>query len=79
MKVPTLTGTNFEELDLVFTASVRKHNDLIGIQLDCLLRPDAVGNYNLAWNTHEEKIKFCASLQEQAFDDYTEIFYNILV
>ena len=48
MKVPTLTGINFEEFDLDYTAAVRRQNYLIGIQLDYFLRPDAVGNYDVA-------------------------------
>ena len=34
MKVPTLTGTNFEGFDLDFTVSVRRKNSLIRISLD---------------------------------------------
>ena len=63
MKVLTLTGTNFEEFDLAFTAAVRRQNDLVGISLDYLLSPDVVGNYNAAWNNHVGKPFFCASLQ----------------
>ena len=48
IKVPMLTGTNFEESDIDFTAAVRRHNALIGIPLYCLLRTDAVVNYNVA-------------------------------
>ena len=33
MKVPTLTGTNFEEINLDFTAAVRRKNNPIGIPL----------------------------------------------
>ena len=46
MKVPMLTGTDFEEFGLAFSAAVRRQNALIGILLDYLLRPDAVGNYD---------------------------------
>ena len=72
MKVYTLTGTNFEEFDIAFTASVRMQNSLIGIPLYYLLRPDAVINYNADWNKREEKIIFCSSLQEQAFNGDAE-------
>ena len=51
MKLSILTGTNFEEFDLSFTASVSRKNDLIEIQLDYLLMPYAVGYYNVAWNS----------------------------
>ena len=51
MKVSILTGTNFEEFDLAFTAAVSRKNDLIEIQLDYLLMPYAVGYYNVAWNS----------------------------
>ena len=34
MKLPTLTGANFEEFDLAFTATARIYNSLIGIPLD---------------------------------------------
>ena len=37
IKLPTITGTNFEEFDLAFTDAVRIQNDLIGIPLDYLL------------------------------------------
>ena len=57
MKVPTLTGTNFEYFDLDFTAVVRIQNDLIGIPLDYLIILYAVGNYNEDWNSHEENPK----------------------
>ena len=50
MKVPTLTGTSFEELDLDFTSTLRIQNHVIVIPLDCLLRPDAVLNYNANCN-----------------------------
>ena len=53
MKVPTLTGTNFEEFYLAFTATVSRQNSLIGIPLDYLLMPYAVGNYDAAWNYRE--------------------------
>ena len=33
MKIPTLMGTNFEEFGLVFKATVRRQNSLIGIPL----------------------------------------------
>ena len=79
MKVPTLTGTNFEEFDLAFTSAVRRQNYLIGITLYYLLRPYVVGNYNAAYNYREEKLKFCANLQGQAFNDDTETLYNLLV
>ena len=72
MKVYTLTGTNFEEFDIAFTASVRMQNSLIGIPLYYLLRPDAVINYNADWNKCEEKLIFCSSLQEQAFNGDAE-------
>ena len=78
MKLPTLTGTNVEEFYLAFTAAFRIHSDLIGIPLDYFLRPDAVRKYNLAWNTRQEKIKFCAKLQVQDFNDDTETLYNLL-
>ena len=48
MKVPTLTGINFEEFDLSFTAADRIKNTLTVIPLDNLFRTDLVGNYNLA-------------------------------
>ena len=48
MKVPTLTGINFEEFDLSFTAADSIQNTLIVIPLDNLFRTDLVGNYNLA-------------------------------
>ena len=38
MEVPTLIGTNFEEFDLYFTATVRIQNALIGTPLDYLIR-----------------------------------------
>ena len=79
MKVPTLTGTNFEEFGLAFTNTVRRNNVLIVIPLDYLLRIDAVGNYYAVWNSCEEKLKFCANLRVQAFNDDVETFYNILV
>ena len=47
-KVTTLTGTNFEEIDLAFTSAVRRLNDFIVIPLDYLFRPDVVGNYGVA-------------------------------
>ena len=72
IKSPTLRGATFEEFDLAFTAAVRRQNSLIGIPLDCILGPDAVGNYNGAWNFREEKIKFCARLRGQAFNDNAE-------
>ena len=53
MKVSMLTGDNFEEFGLAFAATVRRNNSLIGIVLDCLFRPDAVGNYNESWNNRE--------------------------
>ena len=62
MKVSTLTGTNVEDFDLAFTATVRRQNALIGIPLDYLKWSDTVGNYNLAWNTREENLKLYASL-----------------
>ena len=34
MKVPMITGTNFEDFDLAFAAAVRRHNSLIEIPLD---------------------------------------------
>ena len=79
MKVPTLTGMNFEEFDLAFTAAVRKHNALSGIPLYYLLIPDVVENYDATWNSHELKLKFFANLQGQAFNDNAETFKNILV
>ena len=72
LKVPMLTGTNVEEFDLAFTASVRRQNALIGIPLDYLLRTDAIGNYDADWNSREEDLKFCANLQGQAFNDDAE-------
>ena len=48
MKVPMITGTNFEESYLAFTSKVMRHNALIGIPLDYLLRSDGVENYNVA-------------------------------
>ena len=50
MKVPRLTGNNFEEFDIDFTAVVRRHNTIIGILFNYLLIPDMVVNYNMAWN-----------------------------
>ena len=79
MRVPTLTGTNFEEFDLYFKAAVRRQNGLIGIPLGYLLSPDAVVNYDLAWNSCEEKPKFCDNLQGRAFNDDSETIYNLLV
>ena len=79
MKLPTLTGTNFEEFDIGFTAAVRRQNAIIGISLDYLLGPDAVGNYNAPWNTSEEKLKSCASLIGQSFNNYSEKLYNLLI
>ena len=79
MKVPTLRGTNVEEFDLSFTATSRINNNSIGIPLDYILRPDAVGNYNMAWNYHDEKLKFCANLRRQDFNDDAETLYNLLV
>ena len=38
-----------------------------------------VGNYNVAWNSCEEKLKFCSNLQVQAFNDDAENLYNLLV
>ena len=58
MKLPTLTGTNFEKLDLSFKPTVRRQNAIILIPLDYLLRTYAVENYNAAWTNHEEKLKF---------------------
>ena len=65
MKVPTLTGTNFEEFDLAFTATFRRQNALIVILLDYLLRPDAIVNYNAAWNYHEKKIMFLLACKDR--------------
>ena len=79
MRVPTLTGTNFEEFDISFKAAVSIQNALIRIPLDCLLSTDTVGNYNAACNYHEEKLKICASLQGQAFNDDAATLYNLLV
>ena len=79
MKVPTLTGTNFEEYGLAFTATVRRKNDLIKIPLDYFIGSDAVVNYDAAWNYREEKLKFCANLRGKSFNDGTETLYNILV
>ena len=79
MKVPTLTGTNFEEFNLDFTVTIRRQNALIGILLDYLPRIYAVVNYNAAWNSHEESIIFCVCLQGKALNDDTETLYNILV
>ena len=62
MKVPTLTGANFEEFDLDFTAAVRRKNYLIEIPLNYLLRPYSVGNYSASWKSSEEKLRFCAKL-----------------
>ena len=50
MKEPTLTDTNFGEFYLAFIATVRKMNYLIGMPLDDLLVPYAVGNDNATWN-----------------------------
>ena len=44
-----------------------------------LLSPDVAVKYNAAWNTREGDLKFCASLQVQAFNDDIETFYNLLV
>ena len=41
--------------------------------------PDADGNYNVAWNSCEENLKFCARLQGYAFKYDTETLYNIIV
>ena len=71
MKVPTITGTNFEEFDLAFTAIVRRQNTLIGIPLDYIFRLYAVVNYNAALNNSKEKINFCANLQDQDLNDDT--------
>ena len=68
MKVLTLTGTNFEEFDLDFTATVRRLNASVGIPVYYLLRLDTVGNYDAAWNSCEEKQSFCANLRGQAFN-----------
>ena len=79
MKVPMITGTNFEESDLAFTSKVMRHNALIGIPLDYLLRSDGVENYNVAWKYREEKLKFCASLRGKSFNDDAKTLYNLLV
>ena len=79
MKVPTLTGTNFEEFGLAFTNTVRRNNVLIVIPLDYLLRIDAVGNYYAVWNSCEEKLKFYSRTIGQAFNDYAENLYTLLV
>ena len=79
MKVTTLIGTNFEEFDLDFTDAVRRQNALIGIPLDCLLSPYAVGNYNVVFNYREGNIIFCANLRGQAFNNDADTLYNILV
>ena len=34
--------------------------------------------YNAAWNTREGDLKFCASLQVQAFNDDSETLYNLM-
>ena len=79
MKVTTLTGSNFEEFVLFFTAAVRRLDFLIGIPLNYLLRPYADGNYNAPLNYRKQKIKLCASLRGQALNDYAETIYNLLV
>ena len=79
MEVPKLTPTNWDEFDLAFTAAVRRQNAIIGIPLDYLLRPSDVGNYQGAWATREEKIKNCAVVRGQAFEDDSETLYNLLV
>ena len=38
-----------------------------------------VGNYDVVWNSCEEKIIFCANLRRQAFNDDIETLYNVLV
>ena len=47
--------------------------------MDYLLSPDAVENYDAAWNYREEKLKFCFNLRGQAINDYAETLYNLLV
>ena len=79
MKVHMLTGTNCEEFYLAFTAAVRRQNALIGIPFDCLLIPDAVGNYNAAWNYCEKYIICFARFQGQSFNYYSETLYKLLV
>ena len=71
--------TNFEEFYLDFTATVMRQNYFIGIPFYYLLRTDAFVNYNVDWNSHEEKLNFCANLWGQAFNDDAETIYNIVV
>ena len=78
MNVTTLIFTNFEEFDLDFTATFRRHNVIIGISLDNIPSPDAVSNYNVVLNTYEEKLNFCAILRGQTFNDDAETLYNLL-
>ena len=79
MKLPTLTGTNFEEFDLYCTAAVSILNASIGIPVDYLLRLDPVGNYDAAQNSCEEKLSFCANLQGKSSNYDSETLYNLLV
>ena len=79
MKVPTITGTNIEEFDMDFTAKVRSQNNITGISLDYLLRKDTIVNYNAAYNSWEENLKFCDNLQGKDFNYDAETLYNILV
>ena len=79
MTVPKLTSDDFEDFDLDFKGVARRQYGLYGIPLEYLLRPIDAGNYDVVWNSRDEKLKNCVIFVGQSYKDDAESVYTLLV
>ena len=79
MTITKLTNYNFDDFDLDFLVTSRRHVGLYGILLDYLLHTIYAGNYYAVWKSKEEKLKNCVIFVEKFYKYAAEIIYNLPV
>ena len=79
MTVPKRTSDYFEDFDFDFQAAARRQVGLSRILLEYLLRNNNTGNYDVIWNSKEEKLNNCVIFVGQYYKEYSESLYTILV
>ena len=79
VEIPTLSSTNFEDVEQKIKSAASRRVGAAGIPLDYILRTDSIGNYDAIWSNRLDKLKHCINLYG---DDYTldnHTLYDMLV